>query len=74
MDTTYRVLVHQGKSQRFGSQFALGPDGRFRFAPVEDPGGMAARRSAAGLPPMRVYVCLLEEAGMKVDRQSLPPP
>jgi hypothetical protein len=67
-----RVLVHQGKPQRFGTQFTAGSDGVFRFAPVSDPTGLDARRSAAGMPPLRQYVCLLEEAGMHVDRGSLP--
>ena len=67
-----RVLVHQGKPQRFGSHFNVGPDGVFRFAPASDTAGLDARRSAAGMPPMRQYVCLLDEAGMRVDRTSLP--
>ena len=67
-----RVLVHQGQPQRFGTQFNAGPGGVFRFAPVSDTTGLDARRSAAGMPPMRQYVCLLEEAGMRVDRASLP--
>ena len=68
-----RVLVHQGKPQRFGTQFNTGPDGVFRFAAASDTAGLDARRSAAGMPPMRQYVCLLEEAGMRVDPASLPP-
>ena len=67
-----RVLVHQGKPQRFGTQFNAGPDGVFRFASAADTVSLDARRSAAGMPPMRQYVCLLEEAGMRVDRASLP--
>jgi len=67
-----RVLVHQGKPQRFGTQFNTGSDGVFRFAAASDTAGLDARRSAAGMPPMRQYVCLLEEAGMRVDRASLP--
>jgi len=68
-----RVLVHQGKLQRFGTQFTLGPDGVFRFAPVSDAASLDARRSAAGMLPFAQYVCLFEEAGMRVDRGSLPP-
>ena len=67
-----RVLVHQGKLQRFGTQFTAGSDGIFRFAPVSDPAGLDARRSAAGMPPLRQYVCLLEEAGTHVEPGSLP--
>ena len=68
-----RVLVHQGKQQRYGTQFTAGPDGVFRFAPVSETATLDARRSAAGMPPLRQYVCLFEEAGMRVDRGSLPP-
>jgi hypothetical protein len=67
-----RILVHQGKLQRFGTQFTLGSDGVFRFSPVSDAASLDARRSVAGMPPMRTYVCLLEEAEMRVDRSSLP--
>ena len=67
-----RVLVHQGKPQRFGTQVTAGPDGVFRFAPVSDTARLDAWRSTAGMPPLRVYVCLLEEAGMHVDQGSLP--
>jgi hypothetical protein len=67
-----RVLVHRGHPQRFGTQFALGADGLFRFAPVSDPSGLDSLRSAAGMLPLGQYVCLLEEAGMRVDRTSLP--
>jgi hypothetical protein len=68
-----RVRVHQGRPQRFGTQFNTGSDGVFRLAAVSDTAGLDARRAAAGIPPMRLYVCLLEEAGMRVDRGSLPP-
>ena len=68
-----RVLVHQGKPQRFGTQFTAGPDGVFRFAPIADTVGLDARRAAVGMLPLSQYVCLFEEAGMHVDRASLPP-
>lgn len=68
-----RILVHQGKPQRLGTQFTLGPDGVFRFPPISDPETLDARRSAVGMPPMRQYVCMMEEAGLRVDRASLPP-
>ena len=68
-----RVLIHQGKRQRFGTQFTLGPDGVFRFAPVSDAANLDTRRSAAGMMPLAQYVCMFEEAGMRVDRGSLAP-
>lgn len=68
-----RVLTNSGKPQVYGTQFTMAPDGQWRFAPVEDPAGMAARREKAGLPPLELNVCLLEESGMRVDRSTLPP-
>jgi hypothetical protein len=68
-----RVLVHQGKPQLLGTQFNLGSDGFFRFAPVADTAALDARRAAAGMPPLTQYVCLMEQAGMHIDRGSLPP-
>lgn len=67
-----RVRVRQGKPQRFGTQFNAGTDGIFRFAATSELADLAARRAQAGLPPLTQYVCLLEEAGMRVDRSSLP--
>jgi len=67
-----RVLVHRGQAQRFGTQFTTGSDGLFRLEPIADTLGLDARRAAAGMPPMRQYVCLLEGEGMHIDRRSLP--
>jgi hypothetical protein len=68
-----RVLMHAGKPQVYGSQFSIAPDGRWRFVPVIDPAGLAARRERAGLPPLDVYLCLVEESGARIDRSTLPP-
>jgi hypothetical protein len=67
-----RVRTQAHQPQRYGTQFTLGPDGRFRFAPTESLAGLEARRVRAGLPPLAQYVCLLEESGMRVDRRSVP--
>jgi len=67
-----RVLVHQGKAQRFGTQFTFGSDGLARFDPVSDTADLDARRATAGMPPLAQYVCLMEAAGMHIDRGSLP--
>ena len=42
-----------------------------QFSPCP-PTNLDSRRSAVGMPPMRQYVCLLEEEGMRVDQTSLP--
>jgi hypothetical protein len=68
-----RVLVHRGGAQRLGTQFTAASGGLFRLKPIADTVGLDARRAAAGMLPMRQYVCLLEEEGMHVDRSSLPP-
>lgn len=71
---TDRVLTHQGRPQLLGSQFDLGPDGQFRLDPIADTTHLDARRAAAGMPPMRQYVCLMEASGMRIDHGSLPAP
>jgi hypothetical protein len=68
-----RVLVHQGQRQLLGTQFTVGPNGLFRLEPILDTAGLDDRRAAAGMMPMRQYVCLLTEEGMRIDRGSLPP-
>lgn len=67
-----RVRVHQGKPQRFGTHFNLGKDGLFEFAPATDIEALDERRARMGIMPLREYICFLEEAGMKVNRNSLP--
>lgn len=68
-----RVRVQRGERQLYGSQFKAMPDGTFAFEPVEDVAHLAERRAAAGLPPLVPdYVCMLEQAGMRVDHSSLP--
>lgn len=68
-----RVLKNSGKPQVHGTQFIVTPEGLARFAPVEDPRGLAARRERAGLPPLDLYICMIEESGLRVDRSTLPP-
>jgi hypothetical protein len=58
---TDRVLVHRGKPQRYGNSFTF-RNGRLVADPIEDIGGLDARRAALGLPTMRDYVRQLGEA------------
>lgn len=67
-----RLLVHAGKPQRYGTQFNIAPDGRLVFAPTDSLKDLETRRARAGLPPLAQYVCLMEAAGMRIDRTSLP--
>ena len=57
---TDRVLVHRGRPQRYGNSFSI-RDGRLVADPIEDIGGLDARRAAIGLPTMREYVRQLGE-------------
>jgi hypothetical protein len=68
-----RLLNSQGKPQVYGTNFPMKPDGQFALGPTIDWPNLDARRAAAGIPPMALYVCMMEEAGMRIDRSSLPP-
>jgi hypothetical protein len=68
-----RLLVAQGKPQLYGSQFSSRPTGLFALDPVADMRELPARRDSAGLMPLPLYVCMIEQSGIKVDRASLPP-
>lgn len=46
-----QIRVLEGRQQVYGTQFDWDPDGRMSPCPIEDPGGVDARRSAVGLPP-----------------------
>jgi len=68
-----RARVQRGERQLFGSQFTLMPNGVFKFEPVEDVEHLAERRAASGLMPLVPdYICNFEEAGMRIDRSTLP--
>lgn len=50
-----RVLVDEGRKQRFGSQLQPRADGSWEFYPIEDEASVDARRKAVGLPPLAEY-------------------
>ncbi len=52
---TDRVLIHEGKLQRFGTQLRE-DEGRLAPIPIEDPAGVEERRRAVGLGPLDEYV------------------
>jgi hypothetical protein len=56
---TDRVLLAQGKPQRFGTQFAPDATGALAMRLTEDPGGLDARRASMGLMPIALYRCVL---------------
>jgi len=55
---TDRVLIHQGKPQRYGTQF--GNDGSgLKPAKMEDPAHVDRRRASVGLGPLAEYSCVI---------------
>jgi len=55
-----RVLLHQGKPQRFGTQFDWTAD-KFHPKPMEEPDEVAAHRRQIGLMPLDDYACMKTE-------------
>jgi hypothetical protein len=56
---TDRVLVHQGKPQRYGTQF--GDDGSgLKPGTMEDPAHVDERRLSVGLGPLAEYACVIQ--------------
>lgn len=55
---TDRVLVAQGKPQRYGTQFAM-VNGALQAKPIKDAGNVDKRRAYVGLPPLADYACML---------------
>ena len=58
---TDRVLVAQGKPQRYGSQLQTNTDGSMSMLPVEDEANLDARRRKLGLPSMAEYKQMLSD-------------
>lgn len=55
---TDRVLLAQGKPQRYGSQYTI-KDGVDTLRPTEDMSGLDRRRESMGLAPLADYECVL---------------
>ncbi|WP_309894118.1 DUF6624 domain-containing protein [Archangium sp.] len=56
---TDRVLVAEGKPQRYGSQFH-NVDGKLTLRPIEDEANVDARRAAVGLEPLAEYIARMQ--------------
>ena len=56
---TDRVLVAEGKPQRYGSQFH-NVDGKLALRPIEDEANVDARRAAVGLEPLAEYIARMQ--------------
>lgn len=57
---TDRVLVNQGKPQRYGSQL-LAVDGKWAPKPMEAPEQVDRRRAQAGEMPLADYICVASQ-------------
>lgn len=57
---TDRVLLAEGKKQRYGTQFTV-VDGKWQPRPLEDETNVDQRRAEAGLPPLAEYAKLIEQ-------------
>ena len=69
-----RVLMFQGKPQRYGSQFKT-VDGRNVLEPVEDSMHLDELRDAMFLPPIEAYACTMRTMyGLPVDLSALGAP
>ncbi|HEY7370005.1 MAG TPA: DUF6624 domain-containing protein [Thermoanaerobaculia bacterium] len=66
-----RVRVHEGRPQLFGTQFDWDERGQMSPLPIEDVGGVEARRRAVGLPPLPETV-RRQRAGIAATREEPP--
>jgi hypothetical protein len=65
---TDRVLVGEGKPQRYGTQTEV-KDGKAMLRPTEEPDHLDARRAAVGLGPIKEYLEQIEKMyGPKKDK------
>lgn len=68
-----RILVNEGKPQRYGTQAKL-IDGKLKFDPIEDEANLTARRKQLGLMPSAVYEGMLRKMyGLKEAPKSTKP-
>jgi len=51
-----RVLMREGKKQRYGTQLKGNDKGAWELYPVEDEANVDTRRAAVGLPPLAEYL------------------
>jgi hypothetical protein len=54
-----RVLMREGKKQRYGSQLQPNGSGGWEFYPIEDETHVDERRKAVNLPPLKEYAKII---------------
>jgi hypothetical protein len=66
-----RIRACEGRTQRYGTQLDWDDDGQLSpYPPVEDPGGVDARRAAVGLPPLEEAVQAHRAAASREPRPT----
>ncbi len=68
---TDRVRFNERRPQRYGTLLDWDAEGRLSPWPIEDPGEVAGRRRAVGLPPLAQSV---REARERAEREGARPP
>ncbi len=66
---TDRVLVHEGKPQRYGSQLSI-VDGKLKPSPIEDEANVDVRRKEMGMMPLAEYIKRTEESQPRPQKKS----
>jgi hypothetical protein len=67
-----RVQMNRGQPQRYGTQLRTAEDGGLRLYTIEDPAAVDSLRAELGMPPLSVYLDMVEEQlGMPIARDSL---
>ena len=67
-----RILLGDGKKQRYGTQITAGHEGVPKVNPVEDPENLEARRKAMGLPTMKEYLDrAAKDLGKPIDASAI---
>ncbi len=69
---TDRVLIADGKKQRYGSQLIRTPQGKWVTLPTEDEAHLDERRHAVQLPPIAEYIQFLTQAYEKQPTKEAP--
>lgn len=65
-----RVLVGEGKQQRYGTQLKRNPEGEMVLVDIEDPQKVDARRKEMGLEPLKVYIAKVRGIASQQQKQN----
>jgi hypothetical protein len=67
-----RVQMNRGQPQRYGTQLRMAEDGGLRVYTIEDPAAVDSLRAELGMPPLSVYLDIVEEqVGSPIARDTV---